>query len=252
MISVVAPVYRNADTLVELAGRVRAVAQDLGVDHELILVNDASPDSTEEVISGLVERDAAIGGVDLANNVGQYRAVMAGLHHCRGDWVIILDADLQDPPEAIPALLERARTGFDGVFAGRDGRYQVCHRMITSRLYKTVQHRVSAVPRDAGMFMVLSRRMVEQLLAMPGSDGLSVVMRVGLTGLPCTSVPVRRDARPRGESAYPSWRRWHLGVRNVFGALQWRWWPKWRQPPNSPPVVKQRLGVCAAPPGIGG
>lgn len=243
VLSVVAPVFRNSATLAELARRAGAVAKDLGVTHELVLVDDASPDGAAKVIGDLAAREPSIRGIVLAENVGQYRAVWTGLRHTRGEWVVVLDADLQDPPEAIPALLERARDGYQAVFAGRSGQYQSAHRMLTSRFYKMVQRLVCGVPHDAGMYMVLQRPGVDRLLALPGAEGLSPVVLVGLAGLSWCSVPVLRAPRPVGSSAYSNWQRIRLGMRNLAGAARQRWWPGGRRDRGMVPVrVVRQIG----------
>jgi nucleoside-diphosphate-sugar epimerase len=219
-LSVVAPVYKNADFLGELASRVRSAVD---CSYELILVNDASPDGASAVISALARQDSAIRGVYLHSNVGQQQAVLAGLRRSRGDWVIVLDADLQDPPEAIPTLLAIGRVGYEAVFGARRRKYQSLGRMLTSRLYKIVQCAICGVPLDAGMYLALSRKGVDRVLNLAGSDGLSLVGMIGLSGLKSTSVAVARAKRATGRSAYSHSRRFAVGVQYLARAATWRW-----------------------------
>lgn len=219
-VSIVAPVYKNAEFLGELASRVRS---SVGCSYELILVNDASPDGASAVISALAHQDSVIRGVELARNVGQQRAVLAGLRESRGDWLVVLDADLQDPPEAIPTLLASGRAGYDAVFAGRRNKYQSLGRMFTSRLYKAVQCLVCGVPRDAGMYVALSRNGVERVLELVGSDGLSLVAMIGFSGLSSTSVKVPRSKRATGRSAYSHSHRFAVAMQYLMRAARWRW-----------------------------
>jgi polyisoprenyl-phosphate glycosyltransferase len=220
LLSVVAPVYKNADFLGELASRVRSAVD---CSYELLLVNDASPDNASEIISALARRDSAICEVQLPSNVGQQQAVLAGLRQSRGEWVIVLDADLQDPPEAIPTLLASGRAGYDAVFAGRRSKYQSLGRMLTSKLYKIVQCAICGVPLDAGMYLALSRKGVERVLNLAGGDGLSLVGMIGLSGLRSTSVAVARAKRAMGKSAYSHSRRFAVGVHYLARAVTWRW-----------------------------
>ena len=243
-ISVVVPLFRNADTVAELGGRLGAVLAGERLGFELILVDDGSPDATLAEAERLAVADPRVGVVALERNVGQQRAVLAGLAHARGARVVVLDGDLQDPPEAIPALLARAREGFDAVFAGRRGRYQSLHRTATSWLYKLAQHAVSGVPRDAGMFVVLSRRLVERVLEF-GGGRLTLPTVIGLAGLPCASVPVLRPRRPRGRSSYSSRRRLAVGAANLLAAVRWRLLPAARAAAPPAPRVAKRLGACA-------
>jgi glycosyltransferase involved in cell wall biosynthesis len=160
--------------------------------------------------------------VALARNVGQQQAVLAGLAHARGAWTVVIDADLQDPPEAIPALLARGRDGYAAVFAGRRGRYESRGRLLTSRLFKRLLSVLSGVPADAGIFVAMHRSLVERLLQMDRDMPFLVAM-IGCAGLPMTSVPVVRAARANGVSAYSSWARLKSGWRGMAYVLAWRW-----------------------------
>lgn len=243
-VSVVVPLFRNRGTLPELCRRLVLVIEAAGFSCEVILVDDCSPDGTPAEAERLVREDPRLGLVALERNVGQHRAVLVGLAHARGSRAVVLDGDLQDPPEFIPALLARAQGGFDAVFAGRRGRYQSLHRTLTSFVYKSVQHLLCGVPRDAGMFLVLSRRLVERLVEFGGSDRLTVPTLIGLSGLPCTSVPMSRARRPQGRSAYSSWRRFSLGIANIAAILRWRCFPATRTEPLPRVGVARRLGAC--------
>jgi glycosyltransferase involved in cell wall biosynthesis len=219
-LSVVVPVYRNAGTLRELHRRLHAALA--GVDCELIFVDDASPDPSRDVLAELAVADEATALVALDENVGQHRAVLAGLARGRGSWSVILDADLQDPPEAIRALLERARAGdVDAVFAGRRGEYESSSRLRTSRLFKRTLHLMCGVPPDAGIFVLLSRRLVDRLVALRGPAPFVVAM-VGCVGLPMASIPVERAARVNGDSAYSTWARAKSAWRAFVWVAAWK------------------------------
>ena len=243
-VSVVVPLYRSAGTLPELCGRLIRVFEGENLSCEVILVDDRSPDGTQAEAQRLVAGDARLGLVTLDRNVGQHRAVLAGLAHARGSRAVVLDADLQDPPEWIPELLARANDGFDAVFAGRRGRYQSLHRTFTSFVYKWIQHLLCGVPRDAGMFIVLSRRLVERLVDFGGSDRLTVPTLIGLSGLPYASVPMVRPSRPQGTSSYSSRRRFSLGITNILAIVRWRCVPSARTAPPARIGVTRRLGAC--------
>ncbi len=202
-ISVVVPVFRNADTLDELHARLVAalVAER---SFELVFVDDACPSGSAEVLERLAAEDDRVRHVRLPANVGQHRAILAGLAQARGGWIVVLDADLQDSPEAVPALLENARKGgADAVFAGRRGRYESLPRHATSRVFKRALHLACGVPSDAGGFVVLSGRLAGRLVAM-GTPPATLAAMIGCAGLPVRSLPVARAPRPRGRSAYGS------------------------------------------------
>jgi hypothetical protein len=132
-----------------------------------------------------------------------------------------MDADLQDPPEAIPALLAVAREGYSGVFATRRGRYESRRRLLTSKVFKRALHALCAVPIDAGAFVALDRALVDELVAVRGG-GPSIVAMIGCSRRPIASVPVARDRRPEGRSAYSSWRRLRSGTEALAWVLRRR------------------------------
>jgi SAM-dependent methyltransferase len=215
-IDVVLPVYRSRDSLRELHARLRRTLVSMNASGQLIFVNDACPQGSLDVLSELAHADAQVRVVDLVRNVGQHRAVLAGLRQSHAPRVVIMDADLQDAPEAIPLLAARLNDGTAAVFAGRRGRYESIPRLCTSWLFKRLLHLACGVPKDAGMFAILDRRMIERLLAMEVSRPFVVAM-IGCAGLPTVSVPVARDRRPRGRTSYGSLRRLGIGL----GALTW-------------------------------
>jgi glycosyltransferase involved in cell wall biosynthesis len=201
-ISVVLPLFRNAVTLPELYERLRKTLELHEADFELIFVDDACPEDSGRVVLELATHDERVRLVSLPRNVGQHSAVLAGLGRARGTWTAVMDADLQDPPEAIPHLLEEAtRTGAPIVFAGRRGRYESRFRLLTSRVFKRALAALARVPPDAGLFVILARPVVERLLELDGRRPYVTAM-IGCTGFGMVSVPVVRAARPSGESAY--------------------------------------------------
>ena len=135
-LAIIVPVYRNAETLQELADRVRTSLTDSVRDYRLLFVVDASPDDSWARIQELSSIDHRVTGILLPRNVGQHRALLTGLASLRAEMYAILDADLQDPPEHLKAMLARARSHGGSVFAGRIGAYQSWGRMLTSRVFK--------------------------------------------------------------------------------------------------------------------
>ena len=218
-ISVVVPVFRNRDTVAELFARVAAVLDAQSVPFELIFVDDSSPDDSFAVLSRLAAADERVIVARLATNVGQHAAVVEGLYLAQGARVLVMDADLQDRPESIPELMGPA--GFHAVFAGRRGRYESTSRLLTSRLFKRTLALLTGVPADAGLFVLLSREMVDRLLGMPRRDPYVVAM-IGCTGMPVTSVPIEREPRPHGRSAYTLRGRVRAAWRALRWTLEWR------------------------------
>lgn len=218
-VSVVVPVYGNGDTVCTLHERVRRVFRGEGLSYEIIFVNDACPSGSLEVLRRLARRDANVKVTDLRRNVGQHRSVLIGLAQTRGRCAVIMDGDLQDPPEAIPRMLAELKKGYAAVFAGRCGRYESAGRLITSRLFKTLLHALSGVPRDAGMYVAINRVMVDHLVARRDKRPFVVAM-IGTSNLPLASIPVPRAARPSGRSRYSAWMRLKAASSGVSTVLR--------------------------------
>ena len=220
-ITVIVPVFRNARTLRELYRRLVSVLDASSVPYEILFVDDACPEASIEVLKDLAEKDERIAVIALKRNVGQHRAVMTGLEHAQGKWVVVLDADLQDPPEAIPLLLNEVKNGHAAVFAGRRGLYESSFRLLTSRLFKWALHLVAGVPRDAGIYMVMTRQMANRLIAFQESRPFLLAL-MGCTGLPLSSIPIERAQRSVGTSAYTFWQRVRVGFAALSWAVSWK------------------------------
>jgi glycosyltransferase involved in cell wall biosynthesis len=217
--AVVVPVHRNAATLAELVARLSAALD--GHDWQVLLVVDASPDDSAGVAAGLAAADRRVQVEVLEHNVGQHRALALGLAACAGAqaWVC-LDADLQDPPEAVPLLLDRlAGGGVDAVFAGRRGAYEGPLRLLTGRAHRAVLARLTGLPPDAGAFLALGPRARAAVLA---AQAPSLVAAIGAARLPVASVPVRRDAREQGASSWTTRARVRQSVRTLAWAARRR------------------------------
>ena len=209
-VSVVVPVYGNASTLRELASR---IANAL-TDYELIFVNDASPDDSASVLASL---DARV--ITHSNNRGQNAAVLTGFFNAHGETIVVLDADLQDPPEAIPELLRaKAEERAAVAFATRNNDYQSAGRMLTSSLYRDVLAQLVTLPKGAGLFVALDRDVAKQLVAMAPLP--SIVAAIGLLHVTKIGVPVARATRDG--SAYSGFARMRLAFRTLMWVLAHR------------------------------
>jgi glycosyltransferase involved in cell wall biosynthesis len=214
-LSIVAPVFRNRETLDELHERiVRAVARYEPL--ELLFVDDASPDDSLEVLREIASRDARVRVAALADNVGQNLAILAGFAFSRGETVVALDADLQDPPEAIPLLVDAIGPKRQVIFAGRRGAYESRAKLATSRLFKRALHVASRrrVPVDAGLFFAMSRDAVERVLAVGARDP-HVVALVAAAGVTTSSIPVERARNPNGRTSYTTASRLRVAWRSA-------------------------------------
>jgi glycosyltransferase involved in cell wall biosynthesis len=204
-ISVVLSFWNEADVLDELADRLVAMFEKEGCPYELIFVNDASTDDSLSILKKRAEANDAIKIVDMSRNFGVGECVLAGMEHASGDAVVYMDTDLQDPPEVIPELIAKWREGADLVYTkrlSRDG--ETAYRLAFTKLAYKIINSVSEIelPTEAGDFRLLSRRAVNQLLALP--EGAPYLR--GLTqwvGFERAEVKYHRAARAAGETHFP-------------------------------------------------
>ena len=218
-VAVVVPVYRNAATLRPLTERLASSLA--GREWRLRLVVDASPDDSAEVAQTLARADPRIRVTTLLVNVGQHAALAHGLvDESDADVWVCLDADLQDPPEAVPVLLDRLSRGDVGaVFAGRRGRYESVPRRVTGNAHRFLAARLTGLPPDAGAFLAMGPAVRAAVLA---ERAPSVVLAVGASGQPVTSVPVARDVRPEGRSTWTGRARLAQSLRSLAWAARHR------------------------------
>lgn len=217
-LAIVVPVYRNSETLQELADRVRATLTDTVRDYRLLFVVDASPDESWAKVKELESRDNRVTGILLHQNVGQHRALLTGLASLRAEMYAILDADLQDPPELLKAMLERARSQGESVFAGRTGSYQSWGRMFTSRVFKRLLGWWVGLPANAGTYFVIPDVVVRGMLKL-NSRHPQVVIMARLCSHSWMVLPYHRETRSHGYSAYSTLGR----VRAAWLAIRCAW-----------------------------
>jgi dolichol-phosphate mannosyltransferase len=202
LVSVVAPVY-NEDELIEEFHRRVCAAMD-GLPFELVLVDDGSTDGTPLLLDRLADSDPRVKVVSLSRNFGHQTALTAGLDHAAGDAVVMLDADLQDPPELIPTMLDHWRAGCDVVYAVRSERAgESRFKLSTARWFYKLFGALAQVElrHNSGDFRLLDRRALDALLAMRERNRFLRGMTVWV-GYTQAAVPYERDARHAGETKY--------------------------------------------------
>jgi polyisoprenyl-phosphate glycosyltransferase len=168
--SIVSPVYNEESVLPELHRRLCQVMDQTRQPWELVLVNDGSRDGSAGVIAGLHQQDQRVRGLSLSRNFGFQIAVTAGLDYSRGDAVILIDADLQDPPEVILEMIAQWREGYDVVYGVRTQREgETWFKKFTATLFYRLIHRITSIyiPRDTGDFRLMDRRVVDAIRRMP-------------------------------------------------------------------------------------
>ncbi len=200
-ISVVVACYRDAGSVYEMYRRLTAILRTISPHYEIIYVNDASPDNAGELLADLAARDPRLTVITHSRNFGSQMAFTSGMRQSEGDGVILMDGDLQDPPEVIPSLVARWLEGFDVVYGvrerRREGRLMQAARRAFYRLYRRLSY--LEVPLDAGDFSIMSRRVVASILQMPERDRFLRGLRTWV-GFRQTGIPYVRPERFSGES----------------------------------------------------
>jgi glycosyltransferase involved in cell wall biosynthesis len=216
-ISVVAPAYNEQEVLGEFHRRVTEVLAKLGCDYEIVLVNDGSRDTTLALMHALRERDPHVTVVDLSRNFGKEIALSAGLDHTKGEVVVILDSDLQDPPELIPEMLASWRQGYDvvyGVRTQRDG--ETWFKKLTAKYFYRVIKKISrvSIPSDTGDFRLMTRRAVDAVCKLREEHRFMKGLFAWI-GFPSTPVYYRRDPRAAGTTSWNYWNLWNFALEGI-------------------------------------
>ena len=211
--SVVVPVYGCREALPELHRRLTAVLGGITGDYEIILVNDACPENSWEVIEELCREDKHVKGIELSRNFGQMRAIQAGLEYSSGDWTIVMDCDLQDQPEEIPRLYEKAKEGYDLVFARRADRKDGKVKIFLSELYYRIYRFATDSNYDGAIcnFSIVKRNVVDAYLSLT-EQHRDYVMCMMWLGFRQAVVDVEHSERYSGRSSYTLGRRITLAL----------------------------------------
>jgi glycosyltransferase involved in cell wall biosynthesis len=217
-LSIVVPAYNEAEVLPVFHDRLNKVLADLGMATEIVYVNDGSRDQTLATLRRLHERDSRVAVVHLSRNFGKEIALTAGLDHADGDAVVIIDADLQDPPELIPDLVAGWREGYDVVYAQRlSRRGESLGKRATARLFYRLIQRLSgrvAIPADTGDFRLLSRRAVDALGRLRERHRFMKGLFAWI-GFPQKAVHYHRDPRHAGVSKWNYWQLWNFSLEGI-------------------------------------
>jgi len=203
--SIIAPIYNELDNIPELYPRLREVMDKTGEPWELILVDDGSSDGSTEIIRKLAENDERVRPVIFARNFGHQIAVTAGIDYSRGDAVVIIDADLQDPPEVILDLIEKWREGFEVVYAVREEREgETWFKRTTASLFYRLIFKITDVniPLDTGDFRLMDKKVVAVMRQMREKHRFLRGMSAWV-GFKQVGVKYKRKPRYAGETKYP-------------------------------------------------
>jgi len=217
--SIVAPIYNELESLDELYRRVREVMSGLRSSWELVLVDDGSTDGSTERIRLLAKQDKHVRPVIFARNFGHQIAITAGWDHARGEAVIIIDADLQDPPEVIPDLIAKWREGYEVVYAVRANREgESWFKKMTASAFYRIVYRITDVkiPVDTGDFRLMDRKVVDVLMTMRERHRFPRGMSAWV-GFRQVGVPYTRAARFAGTTKYPFKKMLKLALNAITG-----------------------------------
>ncbi len=217
LISVVSPVYRGEKMVGELVRRVAESVSTITDSFEIILVNDASPDNSWAEIVKECGRDARVKGLNLSRNFGQHYAITAGLSYAKGDWVVVMDCDLQDRPEEIPNLYNKAIEGYDSVFAQRLNRSDSWLKRMSSKLFYKFFSYMTETRQDASVanFGIYNRKVVAAILAM-GDKMRYFPTQVQWVGYHKYYMPVEHDTRLEGKSSYSLGKLFRLAFDTII------------------------------------
>jgi dolichol-phosphate mannosyltransferase len=216
-LSIVIPFFNEEQNIPLLLEQLREVISGMGIiEYELIFVDDGSRDGTVRVLQSLMTDDAQMVLVELSRNFGHQVAVSAGLDHAAGRAVVVMDADLQDPPSVLPELVKKWREGYDVAYAVRQNRKENWLKCTAYKIFYRLLSRISsvAVPLDAGDFCCMDQRVVRLLVAMPERTRFVRGLR-SWVGLRQVGVPYDRGARYGGEPKYDFWRLVLLAIDGV-------------------------------------
>ncbi|MEM9254074.1 MAG: glycosyltransferase family 2 protein [Pseudomonadota bacterium] len=217
MLSVVVPVYNEQSVLLEFHKAMTRELRGTGCDWELIYIDDGSNDESVSILEQLRAADEQVAILELSRNFGKEVALSAGLEHACGDAVIIIDADLQDPPKLIHQFLSEWRAGYDVVYGQRiDRRGESKFKVTTAAVFYRLLNAVSEVeiPRHAGDFRLLSRRALDALLSLPERTRYMKGLYAWV-GFPQKAVPFVREPRAGGQTSWSYWKLWNLALEGI-------------------------------------
>ena len=203
MISIVSPVYRAEKILPILVSEINLVMERIGEDYEIILVDDRSPDNSWEVMKVLSSQNSKIKSIRLSRNFGQHSAIFAGLTKAKGDWVVVMDCDMQDQPKEIAKLYKKALEGYDIVLGQRENRKDKFLKKLSSKLFYKVFNYLSGAYFDnnEANFVIYHQKTIKSILDM-GDYVKFFSLFINWIGFKSVSIPIEHGEREEGKSTY--------------------------------------------------
>jgi polyisoprenyl-phosphate glycosyltransferase len=217
-VSVVSPVYRAGNIVSELVKQVKEQLSPITEDFEIILINDASPDHSWSEIEKETAKDKRVKGLNLSRNFGQHYAITAGLNFAKGEWIVVMDCDLQDRPDEIPNLYHKALEGYDSVFAQRTERNDTLFKKLFSKLFYKLFSYLTDTKQDATVanFGIYRRCVIDAILSMHDQIRFFPTM-VQWVGFRKFYLPVEHASRFEGKSTYNYKGLFRLAMNTIMG-----------------------------------
>lgn len=218
-ISIIVPVFNEEDNLLELHKRLTTTLTNIGKPYEIFFVDDGSSDNSLKILQKIQEKDSQVTVIKLARNFGQHPAIVAALHRVKGEAIVLIDADLQNPPEEIIPLYEKFLEGIDVVYGIRAGREDVGWRMFGSNFVIWLTEKMLGVKVPSDMisgFRIIHRKVAQTLNNIKEQQYDTSIMMLWL-GFSHSGVVVRHDNRVSGESKYNIWKLLYLTLDMLIG-----------------------------------
>jgi len=214
-ISIIVPVYRTAEFIPSIIQLLHEDCNKLGIEYELIFINDNSPDESRTVLEKLSESFEPVRFIELGENVGQHKAILSGLRVAKGHRMIVMDGDLQDDPAHLSTLIQSNRAG--ATFVKRLGQYESIGRLLFSFMVKGVIQSITGLHRKAGTYFIVDRETVERIIQVSCPSPFITIL-VAFSAPEITYVSAKRHRRMSGQSAY-SMRKLAASTWNAFSCL---------------------------------
>jgi len=216
-ISVVVPVYSCRECLYDLVERLNITLSNIVKDWEIILVNDACPQGSWEEIKNISDSNAKVVGINLSRNFGQHYAITAGLDHINGEWVVVMDCDLQDKPEEITKLYAKAQAGYDIICAQRVKREDIFYKKISSKIFYSILGYLTDTKQDSTIanFGIYNKKVIKAILDMGDYIRYFPTMSQWV-GFNKVAIPVEHSNRKNGKSSYSYKKLFELAFNNMI------------------------------------
>ena len=222
-LSVIIPIYNEEMNLVPMNNRIIAALSPLGIQYEIVYVNDGSKDNSLPIIMGLSEENASVKYIDFSRNFGHQIAISAGLEHAMGERIVIMDGDGQDPPELIPDLLKKSLEGFEVVYAKRKKRKgESFLKKLTAKLFYRFLANITQIeiPLDTGDFRLIHRKVQKVLLNMPEQHKY-LRGQIAWIGFNSTFVDYDREERMGGNTKFTYGKMMRFATDGISGFSNW-------------------------------